>query len=69
MNLSISLDTLPAYLRGEGYPEQADLIEAAGQDAAQVVVELIDAASKLPDGSEAELVCRQMANAIGRANG
>jgi hypothetical protein len=38
--IEISLDTLPAYLRGEGHPGLADEIEAAGRDTAKLLVAL-----------------------------
>lgn len=69
MSREISLDTLPAYLRGEGYFDQADEIEAAGRDAAELVVALIAAKSVMPEDSEAHLVCSRMARVIGQANG
>ena len=67
VSIDITLDTLPAYLRGEGWPEQADQIEAAGHDAAQLLVELADASRVIPSGTEAHLAVSQMFRVIGRA--
>lgn len=68
MSIEITLDTLPAYLRGEGYPDQANEIEAAGKDAAELIVALIASKAQIPESAEAHLVCSQMARVIGQAN-
>lgn len=69
MSIEINLDTLPAYLRGEGFPDEASNIEAAGRDARRLIAALDAAAEVIPDGTEAHLAVTQLARVIRQTNG
>lgn len=69
MSIEINLDTLPAYLRGEGFPDQAEDIEAASRDADRLIAALNAAAGIIPEGTEAHLAVTQLARVIRQANG
>lgn len=62
MSIEVNIDTLPAYLRGEGAAELADQVEAAGRDAYSIVRALHAGMDRL-DG-EAREVCEQYARML-----
>lgn len=66
MSIEITLDTLPAYLRGAGHPDQADRIEKAGRGTPEITEALEATIDTLPDG-EARAAVETLARVIGSA--
>lgn len=56
MSIEVSLDTLPDYLRGEGHPDLADMIETAGRDGRKLVTALSWAEMQLDAGEALDVV-------------